>query len=297
VKIITSDGSFTAGHGGMLEFQNEDVITAGIRGIRESGWGSGMAFYVHNTSSGNTFNSTFVERMRIDEDGNLGIGTTNPGTKLDVDGDIFLSESGRLQGRAYPYNTTVGSGADAATSTIEAGSTAGYRSRIALAGGSATDPNTIKFLTTSAERMRIFSSGNVFIGSSPTDAGYKLDVNGNTNITGTLTATIKSFIIDHPTKQGKKLQYGVLEGPEHSVYVRGRLTNENTIVLPDHWHGLVHEDTITVNLTSIGKKQDLWVEEVNAHEIKIGSENEINCFYTVFAERKDIEKLVTEFDK
>jgi hypothetical protein len=51
-----------------------------------------------------------------------------------------------------------------------------------------------------------------------------------------------------------------------------------------------------VNLTSIGKKQDLWVEEVNAHEIKIGSKSEINCFYTVFAERKDIEKLVTEFD-
>ena len=29
-----------------------------------------------------------------------------------------------------------------------------------------------------ATRLRIFSNGNVFIGSSPTDAGYKLDVNG-----------------------------------------------------------------------------------------------------------------------
>jgi hypothetical protein len=143
--------------------------------------------------------------------------------------------------------------------------------------------------------MSILNGGNVGIGvTNPT---YKLDVNGNTNVTGTLTATVKSFIIDHPTKPTKKLQYGVLEGPEHSVYVRGRLTNENTIVLPDHWHALVHEGTVTVNLTSIGKKQDLWVEEVNAHEIKIGSENEINCFYTVFAERKDIGKLITEFDK
>jgi hypothetical protein len=138
----------------------------------------------------------------------------------------------------------------------------------------------------------------VWSGTTTQDSDANLTWNGSTfNVGGTLTATVKSFIIDHPTKPTKKLQYGVLEGPEHSVYVRGRLTNENIIVLPDHWHGLVHEDTITVNLTSIGKKQDLWVEQVNAHEIKIGSQNEINCFYTVFAERKDIEKLITEFDK
>jgi hypothetical protein len=98
--------------------------------------------------------------------GNVGIGTTAPGAKLDVNGDIWLSETGRLQGRAYPYDTTVGSGADASTAIIEAGSTAGYRSRIALAGGSATDPNTIKFLTASSERMRITSAGNVGIGTT-----------------------------------------------------------------------------------------------------------------------------------
>jgi hypothetical protein len=140
-------------------------------------------------------------------------------------------------------------------------------------------------------------NGNVGIGMLGATPNYKLDVNGNTNVNGTLTATVKSFIIDHPTKQGKKLQYGVLEGPEHSVYVRGRLVNSNTITLPDYWHALVYEDTTTVNLTPIGKHQDLWVETVSDTSITIGSDNEINCFYTVFAERKDIEKLITEFDK
>jgi hypothetical protein len=47
-----------------------------------------MAFYVHNPSSGNTFNSTFVERMRINENGNVGIGTTSPAYALDVTGTI-----------------------------------------------------------------------------------------------------------------------------------------------------------------------------------------------------------------
>ena len=120
---------------------------------------------------------------------------------------------------------------------------------------------------------------------------------GDTDVQGLFTATVKSFIIDHPTKPTKKLQYGVLEGPEHSVYVRGKLTNNNIITLPDHWHALVHEDTITINLTPIGKRQDLWVETVSDTVITVGSDSDINCFYTVFAERKDIEKLVTEFDK
>jgi hypothetical protein len=37
------------------------------------------------------------------------------------------------------------------------------------------------------ERMRIFSNGNVFIGSSATDSGYKLDVNGTGRFNGTVT--------------------------------------------------------------------------------------------------------------
>ena len=145
---------------------------------------------------------------------------------------------------------------------------------------------------------QIFDNGtNVGIGTTTPSAYCKLDVNGNTNITGTLTATVKSFIIDHPTKSNKKLQYGVLEGPEHSVYFRGKLKGTNKIILPDYWFALVNEETITVNITPIGDKQNIWVVSTNACEIILESETEINCFYTVFAERKDIDKLITEFDK
>ena len=54
------------------------------------------------------------------------------------------------------------------------------------------------------------------------------------------------------------------------------------------------EDTITVNLTAIGKSQDLWVEDIIDNTVVVGGEN-INCFYTVFAERKDVDKLEVEF--
>jgi hypothetical protein len=139
----------------------------------------------------------------------------------------------------------------------------------------------------------MYNNSGVIAGSS------NLTFDGSTlNVTGTLTATVKSFIIDHPTKADKKLQYGVLEGPEHSVYIRGKLKNTKYITLPDYWHSLVHEDSITVNITAIGGNQDIWVEQVTENEITVGYEGDtVEYFYTVFAERKDVDKLITEFDK
>lgn len=122
-----------------------------------------------------------------------------------------------------------------------------------------------------------------------------IDGDGNIDTAGTLTAQSKSFLIDHPTKQGMKLQYTCLEGPENGVYCRGRVKT-NVIVLPDYWVGLVDEATITVNLTPAGKRQpDLFVEDVRDNKIILSSSASIDCFYTVYAERKDIKKLIVEF--
>ena len=132
--------------------------------------------------------------------------------------------------------------------------------------------------------------GNVGIGTNY-NPGYTLEVNGS------FAATSKSFIIEHPTKPGKKLVHGVTEGPEHSVFVRGRI-KDNTITLPEYWQALVDEDNITVQLTPIGKHQDLCVVDVNSSTVTIKNENLVNkaidCYYFIQAERKDIPKLVTE---
>ena len=117
---------------------------------------------------------------------------------------------------------------------------------------------------------------------------------------GNLSAQSKSFDIEHPTKDGKRLHYGSLEGPEHGVYVRGRLNGTDTIELPDYWLALVDENSITVQLTPVGSSQPLYVKDIKDNKVIVGNgsvltNTPINCFYFVQAERKDIEKITVEY--
>ena len=185
---------------------------------------------------------------------NVGIGITNPTRKLNVVGDAEVST-----------NLVVG--------------TALYTNQwIASSSSSQFIKNS-----SAATSIEITNAGNVGIGSSPTN---KLDVFGH------FSATSKSFLIDHPTKENKKLQYGSLEGPENGVYVRGT-TDEETIELPEYWSELVHDESITVVLTPIGKKQDLFIIKKSNKLIKIGGV-EGSFDYVVYGERKDIDKLEVE---
>ena len=77
------------------------------------------------------------------------------------------------------------------------------------------------------------------------------------------SVALKHLTFPHPSKEGKRLVYACLEGPENGVYVRGRLKNNNTIELPDYWVDLVDPDSITVQLTPMGTSQDLIVDSIN----------------------------------
>ena len=85
------------------------------------------------------------------------------------------------------------------------------------------------------------------VNSDGTTSKFSVDANGN------LRATTKSFDISHPTLPGKRLVYGVLEGPEHGVYHRGTVEGKGAIQvdLPEYWHKLVGEE-YTIQLTPWG---------------------------------------------
>jgi len=132
---------------------------------------------------------TFSDLMTVLSSGNVGIGTTSPGYKLDVNGtgnfSGNLTVSGgtvtatNYGGLSYPYNTTFGSTADASYTQLYAGSTGGYATGMYLYGGGAVTPNIITLNTASAERVRITSGGNVLIGQTTQhNSAYMLDVWG-----------------------------------------------------------------------------------------------------------------------
>ena len=138
------------------------------------------------------------------------------------------------------------------------------------------------------------------------------DQTGNINATGTITANnfvgsvstasgkssgAKAFDIDHPSKKGYRLRHICIEGPESAVFFRGRVKNDKVILLPDYWKDLVDINTITVQLQPIGAHQDIIVKRWDAEKVELQSKPgiPINCFYHIFAERKDVENLIVEY--
>ena len=109
----------------------------------------------------------------------------------------------------------------------------------------------------------------------------------------------KPFDIQHPIKgEGYRLRHVSLEGPEVGVYFRGRLKNQNKIKLPDYWKGLVHTDSISVQLQPIGAHQDLIVKRWDDEYVYLQAQGglPINCFYHVYGERKDVNPVMVEYE-
>ena len=135
---------------------------------------------------------------------------------------------------------------------------------------------------------------------------------GDVDVTGTVTANnfvgtwygnsvgaVKAFDISHPLKEGYRLRYICLEGPEAEVYLRGKLEESNIIELPDYWINLVDIETVGITLTPIRVYQELFVEKIEWGKRIIVKNNlggPINCSYVVYGQRKDIPKNISEYE-
>jgi len=111
----------------------------------------------------------------------------------------------------------------------------------------------------------------------------------------------KSFDMPHPTKEGHRLRHVCIEGPETAVFVRGRVCNgKNIIDLPEYWDGLVDYESLTVQLTALHSHQNVIVKRISPIERRIYLQSQggmpVDCFYHIMAERKDVEKLIVEYE-
>jgi len=122
-----------------------------------------------------------------------------------------------------------------------------------------------------------FTAGKLIDAQNNGTSKFSVDYNGN------LRATTKSFDIPHPTKEGMRLVYGVLEGPEHGVYHRGTVEGKDKIKieLPEYWYKLVGEN-YSVQLTSWGPYAVHLVEKTeNYFVIQLSSNFVMRKFKTI----------------
>jgi hypothetical protein len=151
-----------------------------------------------------TFNTNNTEKMRITSAGNVGIGTTGPFTKLQVNGAIA---AGAELGVSYYIATD-----SAIRNDASAGNTMYFDSGVG--GGSTTGDFQFRSTASFTTRMMIRGSdGNVGIGTSAPDR--KLDVQGSGSITvrsrstDTSGATVGILAAEHASGSSLQNRAGV----------------------------------------------------------------------------------------
>ena len=172
IRLTNSSTTANSSSSIMFNTSTGDVDSAKISSTRIDGSNNDLRFLQRRGGA-------LTEAMRIDKDGNVGIGTANPQSKLQVDGtftatgNIFLHEATASSSNAVEIgrNRTVDGAVflDFITSTSE--SDFNFR----LNRGSGTNgalqirnrgTGAMEFLTNDSEAMRIDSSGNLLVGKT-----------------------------------------------------------------------------------------------------------------------------------
>ena len=213
--------------------------------------------------------------------GKVGIGTTNPGAALDVNGNIYISSASPFLGPSTNdrfFGIGGGNGVG------------GYSS-----GG---------FLTLSGANASWNPNGMMFAANS--SSYFVFDNGGNMYMTGSVYAASKNFVINHPLDpKTKQLVHSSLEGPEVAVYYRGEaqlVRGEATVKLPDYFEALTRPEQRTVQLTPIDGWAPLFVNggvSQGAFRVRTnaGGDQTQRFYWEVKAVRADIPVLVAEKPK
>jgi hypothetical protein len=180
---ISADRMNTMGDGVMYSMWRQGVFQAGIGATNAAA----MTFFTGD-------NSSMAEQMRITSAGNVGIGTTNPGFKLNVVGgngnQLGLDNAGeRFTQISFLENGSQNSAIwlDGTDNMFDIYANTSHGIRLKTGGDN--------------PRLIVTSGGNVLIGTT-TDAGFKLRVNGTSYFDAPLSCFTGAGYITAATNDG-----------------------------------------------------------------------------------------------
>jgi hypothetical protein len=208
-------------------------LTTNVATLYEQNTGQHRWYTAPSGTAGNAI--SFTQAMTLDASGNLGIGTSSPAYRLQVE---TASATGNIVGYFRQ-----GSGAVAAilstTDLVGFGNGAGAGETRIYADGAS---GLITFRTNSTERARIDSSGNLLVGK---------------------TATIFSAAGSYVAASGK----GVFTVDADEVLVLNRLTNDGNLIR--FYQAGVEEGNISVSGTTVsynGGHLSRWAQTTTAKD-------------------------------
>ena len=303
--------------------------------LTQQGFGNGNdAWRLGRYPAGSSTLSTFIY---VNSSGNVGIGTTNPGAKLAVTGSgtgqMLAGDAGFGAAGNYTGISLNGTLSTAAYNLLSSPTDSNlYINR--------PSTSNIYFRSDNNDQMALITNGNFGIGTSNPGARVEISGSGNSalmnikspisgailyvsgsgavgintstvgaytlQVNGSFAATTKSFVIDHPTKAGKRLIYGSLESPYHGIRLTGRDTLKDgkcKIQLPDYIYKLILHDSVNIQLTGIKCNKTLYVDDINIPEnyftiaydkALFESYKDYDFFWDFTAIRADVPELNTE---
>ena len=207
-QIIYSTTSQSPGYGGSIGFggvfTGTSVVSFGaIGGLKENATDNNTAGYLSFLTRANA--GPITEKMRLSSAGNVGIGTSSPNHRLDVNGDINIPGTNRIV-----FNNEPGSWGITARTTTSTTNLGSSLKNIIICGGGTNEG--IAFTGVGiATAMEIRNDGTVWV-------------------RGTLTKGGGSFRIDHPLPEKKDTHYlyhSFIEGPKADLIYRGKVNLVN----------------------------------------------------------------------